>query len=203
MSHSAPSSTTRSAPLDYDTVVGLAGDLLDESGLEGFRLGAVAERAGVTQPALYRHIDGAAALWRGLGLDTRRRLADELTTAGVGRSGPDAVRSVAHAWRHFAHEHPGRYRSTERCPVRGDAELVAAVELVRSILRSSIQGFGLDDESLDHAVVMLRSALHGFVSFELGDAIATDGRTSDVDDSFEHLIEMLCVGFAALAARST
>lgn len=196
---SVATSPARSGPLDYETVIELAGDILDESGLEGFRLGTVAERAGVTQPALYRHVDGAAALWRGLGLDTRHRLAKELTDAAVGRSGPDAVRSVADAWRRFAHRHPGRYRSTERSPVRGDAELVAAVESVRSVLRSSIRGFGLGDDALDHAVVMLRSALHGFASFELGDAVATDGPPSDADESFEHLVEMLCVGFAALA----
>ena len=198
----APSSTVRSARLDYETVIGLAGDLLDEFGLEGFTLGAVAERAGVTQPALYRHVDGAAALWRGLGLDTRHRLASKLTAAGVGRSDAEAVRSVAHAWRRFAHEHPGRYRSTERYPVRGDAELVAAVESVRSTLRSSIRGFDLGEESLDHAATMLRSALHGFVSFELGDGDARD-TAGDADDAFEHLIDMLCVGFEALAGAST
>ena len=202
MPPSASTSNVRSAPLDYETVVALAGDLLDESGLEGFTLGAVAERAGVTQPALYRHVDGAAGLWRGLGLDTRQRLNTELTAAGVGRSGAAAVRSVAHAWRGFAHEYPGRYRSTERFPVRGDAELIAAVGLVRSTLRSSIRGFDLSEESLDHAATMLRSALHGFVSFELGDGDARDG-AGDADDAFEHLIDMLCVGFDALANAST
>lgn len=197
MSTSTPSRLERGAPLDYDTVVAIAGDLLDESGLEGFTLGAVAERAGVTQPALYRHVDGAAALWRGLGLETRHRLANELTAAGVGVSGADAVRSVANAWRRFAQEHPGRYRSTERYPVRGDAELVAAVEAVRSTLRSSIRGFDLHGATLDHAATMLRSALHGFVSFELGDGDAASS-AGEADDAFGHLVDMLCVGFDAL-----
>lgn len=201
MSTSTPSPVVRAAPLDYETVVAIAGDLLDEFGLEGFTLGAVAERAGVTQPALYRHVDGAAALWRGLGLDTRHRLANELTTAGVGVSGAEAVRSVANAWRRFAQEHPGRYRSTERYPVRGDAELVAAVESVRSTLRSSIRGFDLDGSTLDHAAAMLRSALHGFVSFELGDGDAASA-AAEADDAFAHLVDMLCVGFEALAATT-
>ena len=201
MSTSTPIPVVRAAPLDYETVVAIAGDLLDEFGLEGFTLGAVAERAGVTQPALYRHVDGAAALWRGLGLDTRHRLASELTTAGVGVSGAEAVRSVANAWRRFAQEHPGRYRSTERYPVRGDAELVAAVESVRSTLRSSIRGFDLDGATLDHAATMLRSALHGFVSFELGDGDAASA-AAEADDAFAHLVDMLCVGFEALTAAT-
>lgn len=100
-------------------------------------------------------LDEAAGLWRGLGLATRRALADRLRASTVGLSGPDAVRSVADAWRGFAIQYPG----------------------------------------LDRAAVMLRSALHGFVSFELG-----DGTAGDVDQAFEQLVAMLCTGFGSSSA---
>ncbi|MFK7916514.1 MAG: WHG domain-containing protein [Ilumatobacter sp.] len=181
---------TSSARLDWATIIEIAGDLLDESGLETFRLGAVADRAGVTQPALYRHVDGAAGVWRGLGLVTRRTLAARLRAAVGERSGTDAVHAVSHAWRAFAHQHPGRYRSTDRYPVRGDAQLEAAVDEVRSALHASLQGFDMPDARSEHAAVMLRSALHGFVSFELG-----DGTPGDIDRAFDHLVDQLCSGF--------
>lgn len=186
--------TESSMPLDRTAVIELAGDLLDQRGIEVFRLGDVAAMAGVTQPALYRHIAGAADLWRGLSLATRDDLVRCLTEASAGRSGEAAVRAVAQAWRRYARDHPGRYRSTERAPVRGDAELEAAVERVKAALGAALRGFDLAPQGVDHATVMFRSALHGFVSFEL-----SDGNVHAPDDTFQHLVDMLCVGFRALA----
>lgn len=182
--------------LDRRRIVDLAGDLLDERGLDDFRLGLIADRAGVTQPALYRHVDSVADLWRALGLATRLQLTDDLIAAAVGRSGPDALRSVSSAWRSFARRHPGRYRSTERYPVRGDAELEAAVERVVEVLALSLQGFDLGPAGTRRAAVVLRSALHGFVSFELG-----DGNVGPADETFDGLVDMLIVGFCPAGER--
>lgn len=190
------SESTAEPVLDRRRIVELAGDVIDEVGLDEFRLGLIADRAGVTQPALYRHVESVADLWRALGLDTRSRLAEVLIAAGVGRSGSDALRSVSHAWRGFAHRHPGRYRSTERYPVRGDAELEAAVERVVDVLALSLQGFGRDPVGTRQAAVVLRSALHGFVSFELG-----DGNVGPADETFDGLVDMLDAGFCPVGAR--
>jgi len=43
-------------------------------------------------------------------------LANALSTAVAGRSGQDAVRSLAHAYRDYALSHPGRYPLTQRVP---------------------------------------------------------------------------------------
>lgn len=178
--------------LDHDTVIVIATGLLDDHGVEAVTLAAVAERAGVTQPALYRHVDGAAGLWRSIGLATRQELADHLGAAALGQAGPDAVRAVAAAWRGYASQHPGRYRSTERFPVLGDDELEAAVGRVVDVLATALRGFDLSVDDTRHAALMLRSALHGFVSFELGDGNPGDVRA---DDTFNRLITTLCAGF--------
>lgn len=182
--------------LDHGAVLSIATTILDEQGVEAVTLAAVAERAGVTQPALYRHVNGAADLWRSIGLATRRELADHLGAAALGRAGTDAVRGVANAWRGYALQHPGRYRSTERFPVLDDAELEAAVRRVVDVLATALRGFDMSPDDTHHAALMLRSALHGFVSFELG-----DGNPGDLaaDDTFDRLIVMLCAGFSSTA----
>lgn len=180
-----------SAPLDPKRVIQLAGDLVDERGVDALTLSAIADQAGVTQPALYRHVDNAADVWRLLGLATRAELAQVLTDATVGLSGNDAVHGAATAWRTYALAHPGRYRSTDRYPVTGDDQLEVAVERVLGVLRSCLRGFDLSAEHLDHGAVMLRSALHGFVSFELGDGNPSALRSAD---TFDRLIDMLCHG---------
>jgi hypothetical protein len=84
--------------------------------------------------------------------------------------------------------------------VAGDTELEEAVERVVEVLALSLRGFGLDDDALVHGARTLRSALHGFVSFELGDG---HPNPHDPDETFEQMISLLCRGFAAMADGGT
>ena len=189
-----------STPLDQEMVVGLAADIVDGKGLEALTLKEVANRAGVTQPALYRHVDSLDHVWRLLGLSARTALGSAMAEASIGLSGPDAVRAVSHAWRQFGRRHPGRYRSTERAPVAGDPELESAVQRVLDVLEMSLRAYDMPEKELVHQARLLRSALHGFVSFEIGDGHPT---TPPVDETFDRLIDLLCLGFAAQAAGTS
>jgi len=191
----ASMTSTQTRSLDRATVIAYAGDLLDEVGVHELRMSDVAGRAGVTQPALYRHVDNIADLWREIGLATRAELAEALTAASLGRAGNDAVIGVARAWRDYARAHPGRYRSTEKCAVAGDAQLEAAVGNVLSVLASALRGFDLDDDTTARGALMIRSVLHGFVSFELGDGNVD---SLNADQTFDDLVDMLCTGLDAL-----
>lgn len=185
--------------LDLDLIVDAAGDLLDAEGPEALTLTRVAEVLGVTQSALYRHVDSLAGLWRSLGLSTRELLAERLAHASVGRTGPDAVAAVAAEWRAFGHQHPGRYRSTDRYAVNGDAQLEAAVHRFIDVLELSLRGFALSAEDLAHAAHTLRSALHGFVLLELGHG---NPASLDADASLQQLVDNLCAGFDAKVATA-
>jgi AcrR family transcriptional regulator len=186
----------RQGNLDRQTVLDTAVEQVDTHGVETLTVTAVANELGVSQPALYRHVEGIDDLWRALGLAGREQLADALAEAAIGRSGAEAVHAVAHAWRAFGREHPGLYAATDRFAVAGDAELEDAVERVVEVLALSLRGFGLDDDALVHGARTLRSALHGFVSFELGDG---HPNPHDPDETFERMIDLLCRGFAAMA----
>lgn len=180
--------------LDTIAVVTAAGDLVDEVGPEELSLTKVAEQLGVTQPALYRHVANLAELWRLLGIDTRARLANELAEASIGLAGGDAIDAIAHAWRRFAVDHPGRYASTGRHAVEGEPELVAAVHRTISVLERALTAYGFDDEARRDAAEMMRSTLHGFASYEIGHGHPDPER---LDGSFQRLIHHLTVAFDA------
>ncbi len=180
--------------LDTIAVVTAAGDLVDEVGPEELSLTKVAERLGVTQPALYRHVANLAELWRLLGVDTRARLANELAEASIGLAGGDAIDAIAHAWRRFAVKHPGRYASTGRHAVEGEPDLIAAAHRTISVLERALTAYGFDDDARRDAAEMIRSTLHGFASYEIGHGHPDPER---LDVSFQRLIHHLNVAFDA------
>lgn len=187
--------TTRS-PLSTDLVVETAMRVADNEGLDAVTLTRVAKELGTSQPALYRHVDGFDDLVRSLGLRGREILAQRLTDSAVGLSGDDAVAAMGVAWRALVVEHPGLYAATDRYPCAGDPELEAAVERIVATLSQALIGFGLHDDQRAHAARTLRSAFHGFSHLEAGDGHPAE---QDLDDSFDHLIELLCAGIRALA----
>lgn len=187
-----------SAPLDERRIVAVAGELVDEFGPDELTLTSVADRLGVTQPALYRHVDGLSDLWRALGVSTREMLAERLAEAGVGRTGEAAVRSIAEAWRQFGREHPGRYRSTDRHAVAGDESLELAARRTIDVIERSLAGFDLSPAATTGAAHTLRSALHGFVVYEIVDG---NPDRSIADGSFDHLVDHLCMAFTAAAGN--
>ena len=183
------------AGLDVEAVVSAAAELADTDGLQAVTLAALAKRLAVRPPSLYAHVDGLEDLRRRIGARGARELAAALGTAAAGRAGRDALEAVAHAYREYAREHPGRYAALQRAPAGGQsADAQAAVDVIVAILR----GYGIDGDSAIHAVRTIRSALHGFVSLE---AEGGFGMPLAVEDSFERMVEVLHAGLDAVASR--
>lgn len=181
------------AGLSREAVVRLALELVDDGGPDGFAqltLAKVASRAGVATPSLYKHVGSLAALRREVSVVAVRELTAAGAAATVGRSGADAVRALAHAWRAYAVAHPGRYAATQVGPDRE-----AAAESVQ-VAAAALRGFALPDEHLVDAVRAARSAVHGFVMLELGGGFRLP---HDLDRSFDVLVDMLVAGVAALS----
>ena len=159
--------------------------IADEVGLSRLTLAALAERLGVRQPSLYKHIDGMDALQRGLSIRAKNELAYVLARAAVGRERGDAVTSIAHVYRTWALEHPGRYTAAQRAPAKGDADDIAASQAVLQVATDVLAGYQLRDDDAIDATRALRSTLHGFVTLE---AAGGFGLPVDVDRSFERLV---------------
>ena len=190
------------AGLSRDAVVRIALDQVDAGGVDGFAdlsLAKVAAAAGVATPSLYKHVGSLAELRRAVAVTSVRDLTVAVAAATVGRSGPDALRALARAWRSYAHEHPGRYSAVQIAPDPDDPAAAehreAAAESVR-LAAAALRGFDLPGDRTIDSVRAVRSAIHGFVGLELGGGFRLP---EDLDRSFDALVDMLVAGVTALA----
>ena len=81
---------------------------------------------------------------------------------------------------------------------RSDDERAAGAERVVGILVAVLRGYDLEGDDAIHAVRLLRSALHGFVSLESVGGFAIP---LDLEETYERLIEMVDRGLRAGGAE--
>jgi AcrR family transcriptional regulator len=159
-----------SARLNPTRVVEEAERIADEVGLPRLTLTLLAERLNVRQPSLYKHIDGMPGLQHRITVRGKQELAEILARSAVGRARGDAVVAIAHAYRRWALEHPGRYAAAQPAPIPGDVEDEAASSDVVDAMR------------------FVRAALHGFVTLEAPTA-GGFALPVDIDRSFDRLVQ--------------
>ncbi|WP_201299346.1 TetR/AcrR family transcriptional regulator [Plantibacter sp. T3] len=162
-----------------------AAELADEVGLEGLTLAALAERLGVRQPSLYKHLDSLAGLRRSISLQAKGELGDVLLRAAVGRSGADAITVMAGAYREWALEHPARYTAAQWIAGPEDEEDAAASLGAIQVISDVLTAYELCGDDAIDAIRAFRSTLHGFVSLE---AAGSFGLDRDLDRSFDRLV---------------
>ena len=180
------------AGLTPHLVAQAAAALLNREGRQALTLARVAAELGVRSPSLYNHIDGLDGLEREVAFNGIDQLADVCRTAVMGRSGADALRAMAHAYRDFAIGEPGVYALTQVARPE-DSEYEAKAERVLEPVVAVLTGFGFDGEELIHAARALRAALHGFTLLEVQGGFGLD---VDVDASFEWMVAALERGLA-------
>ena len=178
--------------LDANRVVQEAVRIADADGLREVSLARVAQGLGVKAPTLYNHVNGLPGLLRLLTLRSLGEITESIRDAAVGRSGAEALRALAHAYRAYAKEHPGCYAATLRAPAADDPEMVTAGQRAVDVIVAVLSGWGFTGDEALHRVRILRAALHGFVSIE---AEGGFGLPMSRDQSFELMIETLVKGF--------
>lgn len=186
------------AGLTAEKVVAEAAAVADEVGLDRLTLAAVAERLGVRQPSLYKHVDGMDGLRRDLALLGLGQLAEAFAKAAVGRTGREALAEVAGAYRRFAEVRPGVYAATLRAPSPDDAELTRVAQEVLDVAFAVIRSYGLEGPDAVHGIRIFRSALHGFVTQH---AAGGFGLPEAIDETFERIVDVLDVAFTTWAGR--
>jgi AcrR family transcriptional regulator len=186
--------------LNREAVVGAAAEMLDEAGIEALTLSGLAGRLGIRTPSLYNHIDGLPGLHRHLAILNARQIGDRLAQAAIGRSGPEAVRTVAEAYRAYIKEQPGLYLASLRSSGSMDTvdeQLKAAEDQAVQVVVAVIASFGLQGEDALHAVRGLRSLVHGFATLEIAGGF---GLPVGIDESFRRLVEAYITGLPHAAA---
>jgi AcrR family transcriptional regulator len=182
-------------------VTDIAVELVDSApdGFAGLTLAAVAARAGVAVPSLYKHIGSLAELRRAVAFVGLSELLRRSSAATVGVAGPDALRALGRELRAYASEHPGLYAATQVAPDLDDPAALALAQVASdtvAVVGAVLRGFGLPEERTVDAVRATRAAIHGFVDLE---AHSGFGMPDDIDRSFEALLDVLVAGIVQLA----
>ncbi|GAA0682050.1 TetR-like C-terminal domain-containing protein [Streptomyces malaysiensis subsp. malaysiensis] len=141
-------------------------ELADEVGFDQVTVSALARRFDVKVASLYSHVKNSQDLKTRIALLALEELADLAADALAGRAGKDALVAFANVYRNYAREHPGRYTAAR---LRLDPETAAASAAVRhsQMTRAILRGYDLAEPDQTHAVRLLGSVFHGYVSLEL------------------------------------
>ncbi|MEU3573527.1 TetR/AcrR family transcriptional regulator [Kitasatospora sp. NPDC036755] len=176
------------AGLTTERVVVAGAELADEAGFEQVTVAAVARRFGVATASLYSHVKSSQDLKTRIALYALEELADLVADALAGRAGRDALAAFADAYRDYAARHPGRYDATR---LRLDAETAAAGAGVRhaQMTRAILRGYHLGEPEQTHAVRMLGSVFHGYISLEAAGGFSHTA--VDPRQSWEWIIDSL------------
>lgn len=172
--------------LDPDTITRTAMAIVDNGGIEALSLSSVAHGLGVGPSALYSHVDGLEGLRQLVAMAAMRNMVTRVRRAAIGVSGLNAMQSVCDAYRGFAHEHPGQFRSTMAPPSVAGDEMASAHDEMLDVLALVYRGAGLSDAQSISAARQARNAIHGFVSLEV-----STGSSPGHDDLYGELIDMI------------
>jgi AcrR family transcriptional regulator len=165
-----------------------AAELADEVGFENVTVSALARRFGVKDASLYSHIRNAADLRARVAVLALAELADRAAEALAGRSGKAALVAFADAYRTYAKEHPGRYAAGRLRLAEPTAGTAAAARRHSDMTKAILRGYDLPGSEEVHAVRLLHSTFHGYVTLERAGGFAHSG---GVDESWRRVLDVL------------
>ncbi|MBO1332197.1 TetR/AcrR family transcriptional regulator [Streptomyces sp. VRA16 Mangrove soil] len=165
--------------LNTERLAQAGAELADEVGFEQVTVSALARRFDVKVASLYSHVRNSHDLKTRIALIALQELADRAADALAGRSGKDALTALANVYRDYAREHPGRYTAAQ---FRLDPETAAASAGPRhsQMTRALLRGYDLAEPDQTHAVRLLGSVFHGYVSLEAAGGFSHSAPDSDV-----------------------
>ncbi|MFF7265220.1 TetR/AcrR family transcriptional regulator [Streptomyces sp. NPDC008159] len=174
--------------LTPERLVRAGAELADEVGFDEVTVSALARRFDVKVASLYSHVRNSHDLRTRIALLALEELADRGAAALAGRAGKDALAAMANVYRDYAREHPGRATAAR---MRLDPETAAASAGVRHarMTRAVLRGYDLEEPDQTHAVRLLGSFFHGYVSLELGGGFSHS--LPDSEETWTRLLDAL------------
>ena len=176
------------AGLRRDDVVDEAIAMIDEGTASAdVTLGALARRLGIRPQSLYAHVDGSGGLSCAIAAAGLQALAGDVTAAGIGANGVEAVTRIVRAHLAFARARPGLYEAAIH-PPGDDPDLLAAIDSVGAPLERVLTTTGMTAEERVHWTRLFLASVYGYV------VLRHTGRFSlpfDPDETESQLVEML------------
>ena len=159
--------------------------ILEEQGVDGLVMRAVAQKLGIRAPSLYKHLPDKEALEAAILSDGFAELAEVFEAAGAGVDEPFAALAVA--YRDWAKAHPHLYRLMFDRPLQRDRLTPGAEERAAAAV---VQAAGGDPDVARAAFAFA----HGMMSLELNNRFPPD---ADLDSAWAVALD----AFTAAARR--
>lgn len=149
-----------------ESVIETAVELVEQDGLAGFSMHALAGKLGIKTASLYKHVSGLEDVITEIGLHALRLLSQSIQEQVGDRRGDEALMALARAYRDYAHRHPQLYRTIlDMQKMENDTLRRGASVLAESVMEV-LDGYGLTDAEKSHWQRILRSMMHGFIAHE-------------------------------------
>jgi AcrR family transcriptional regulator len=179
--------------------------LIEKGGVDAVSMRAIANRVGVTPPAIYMHFDDKEALFFECCSRRFEEMAQTLAGAIGTGSATDKVTALGRAYVDFGLRRGQQYEAMFRSKVpdhlpAGVDNLPGhwALELTADLVQEGIDaGEFRADLHADTTAITLWSSVHGLVMILLRGAELPDRFVEDVDLIIDHTIEVILTGMRA------
>jgi AcrR family transcriptional regulator len=189
-----------------ETLIHEACQQIEQEGAIALNLSKLAQKIGVSQPAVYRHFPNKQALAISVAQRGFEQLAEALqkTTQAVESDAFEGIQAIAKAYVEFALNHPEmarlmfsmKERMTE--PALQDASATAAVPLFR-IVEAAKRCDRLRNHDVEQAVRIIWAAIHGLAMLLMDEQIPFVTQSSDkLSDHIEATARALHIGLFVL-----
>jgi AcrR family transcriptional regulator len=169
-----------------ETLIHEACQQIEQEGAIALNLSKLAQKIGVSQPAVYRHFPNKQALAISVAERGFEQLAEALqkTIHNVEGDAFDGIRAIAKAYVEFSLNHPEmarlmfsmKERTTE--PALQNASKTAAVPLFR-IVETGERCDSLRNSDVEQAVRIIWSAIHGLAMLLINEQIPSVSQSPD------------------------
>jgi AcrR family transcriptional regulator len=176
------------AGLTTEKVARAGADLADEIGFDRVTVSEIARRFDVKVASLYSHVKGSDDLRVRVCLIALEELADRGDEALAGRAGRDALIALGNVYRDYAIEHPGRYEAA-RLPLSPEIAASSAGPRHSRMIRATLRDYDLPESEQTHAVRLLGSLFHGYLSLERSGGFSHSD--PDAEESWSRILDVL------------
>jgi AcrR family transcriptional regulator len=173
-------------------ILAAARAVLEDDGLDGLTMQAVAARVGVRAPSLYKHVVDRAALIRGVADAVVADLEDALAISRPSAEPGDDLRAIARRYRAFVRANPAGYGLLfADLPAGAAPDPGRLALLARPILETVARVVG-ESDALPAARTFVAWA-HGFTSMERAGAFRLGG---DIDAAYAAGVDVILRGIS-------
>ncbi|MBH8578030.1 WHG domain-containing protein [Nostocaceae cyanobacterium CENA369] len=178
--------------LTQQDVINAAIACLDKEGEAALGVNRVARELSIKPPAIYKHLNGNAALQRAVALTIWQQYVEWCRQRTNGLEEPQALlQAGGRATRDFARSHPNRYRVMTQFQLNlNDPETSLLIQEVFNFLKRVLQSYNLSETKLIDAMRMVNAAITGFIAIEQAGLMTLERST---DASYEVMMDALVV----------